>query len=252
MPVSRTLEGKRPPGFYRISRPASRGSRLPPLKVQCRLKHTVSKPGTASRGREVGREGHSRRPSLVSPGPWGLKAWLKIPSTHARAQAHSPAPPPTRFHHCDVRLLTSPHVTLTSYWPRGLLGRRRVNSQALRLPGRGRPGSAVSAAPFCRSPSVALHRWVGERASFGPESSSAGVVRTPVFSGPPDSRSLPQSLVLDLYYSFAFFSFRFIFLSAQAGLELAAVILPQSPRCWDYWCAPPRLSLKIFCRVFKL
>lgn len=109
----------------------------------------------------------------------------------------------------------------------------------------------VSAAPFCRSPSVALHGWAGERASFGPESSSAGVVKTPVFSGPPDARSLPQSLVLDLYYSFAFFSFRFIFLSAQAGLELAAVILPQSPRCWDYWCAPPRLSLKIFCRILS-
>lgn len=74
----------------------------------------------------------------------------------------------------------------------------------------------MSAAPFCRSPSVALHRWVGERASFGPESSSAGVVRTPVFSGPPDSRSLPQSLVLDLYYSFAsFFDFGFFFLSDE-------------------------------------
>lgn len=204
MPVSRTLEGKRPPGFYRISQPTSRGSRLPPLKVHCRLKHTVSKPGTASRGRQAGREGHSRRPSLVSPRPWeGVAPNPEYACASAGAQSRP------SVHHCDVRPLTSPHVTLTSYWPRGFLGRRRVNSQALRLSGRGRPGSAVSAASFCRSPSMALHRWVGERASFGPESSSAGVVRTPVFSGPPDSRSLPQSLLgLGLVLQFCFLFLR--------------------------------------------
>lgn len=74
----------------------------------------------------------------------------------------------------------------------------------------------VSAAAFGRPGGRAGERGsrrLGGRAdsSFDPEGSSAGVVKTLVFSGPPDPRSLPKSLGLNLYYSFAFFSFWFIF-----------------------------------------
>lgn len=130
---------------------------------------------------------------------------FQSPSTQARAQAQARATGP------------QPHPVLHAFQLAVRVCWRHLNGP-LAAGAFGKAADQQSGASASRAPGA----WLGGecgclrqdgRAWLSTAGRASWLLLRPgrQFSGPPDPRSLPKSLGLDLYNSFAFFSFRFIF-----------------------------------------